>query len=294
MTVHDCVDRAARLLTDAGFPPDEARRDAAVLARSVLGWTTAQWASRLRDDAPDNLVERLAPLATRRSRHEPVAYITGIREFYGRPFQVTPSVLIPRPETEGIIDEALTALRARDVVSNPLIVDVGTGSGCIAITLALEWPGARIIATDISAEALEVAKANAAALGASMVEFARVGSEQFLPPSIASANLIVSNPPYVAESDRASLSRDVRDFEPAAALFAGDDGLDVIRMLVPAAAKHLAAGGQLISRDRRRPGRCSVEDRRGKRPDSPGYQARSPGHSPDRGRAPRGRSGLID
>ena len=246
MTVHDCVDRAARLLTDAGFPLDEARRDAAVLARSVLGWTTAQWASLLRDDAPDNLMERLEPLATRRSRHEPVAYITGTREFFGRPFQVTPSVLIPRPETEGIIDEALAVLRARDAVSNPLIVDVGTGSGCIAITLALEWPGARIIATDISAETLNVAKANAAALGAPVVEFSLVGSGQFLPPSIGGADLIVSNPPYVAERDRASLSRDVRDFEPAAALFAGDDGLAVIRTLVPEAAKRLATGAALI------------------------------------------------
>jgi len=161
-------------------------------------------------------------------------------------------VLIPRPETEGIVEEALrsgssgSSGSAGSAGSDQLIVDVGTGSGCIAITLALELPHARIVATDISAAALEIAKANAAALGASTVEFAEIGRDEFLPSNIACANLIVSNPPYIAEKDRASLSRDVRDFEPAAALFAGDDGLDVIRRLVPVAAKRLASDGQLI------------------------------------------------
>jgi release factor glutamine methyltransferase len=129
--------------------------------------------------------------------------------------------------------------------SRPLIVDVGTGSGCIAITLALEWPSARVFATDISSAALEVARTNAEALGAT-VEFLQVIDTELFPADLPAAGLIVSNPPYVSERDRASLMPDVRDFEPALALFAGDDGLEVIRALVPAAARALAPGGALV------------------------------------------------
>ena len=243
MTVHESLARAVGILEDAGFTPEDARSDVAVLARHALGWTMADWAVRLRDGAPPDLAGRLGDMAARRARHEPIAYITGTREFYGRAFHVTPSVLIPRPETEGLIDEALKVRRAG---SRPLIIDVGTGSGCIAVTLALEWPGSRLVGTDTSPAALEVAESNARALGAASAEFVHVAADEFFPARFTGIDLIVSNPPYVSERDRQSLSADVRDFEPHTALFAGSDGLDLIRLLIPRAANALARGGMLL------------------------------------------------
>jgi release factor glutamine methyltransferase len=243
VTVHESLARAVGILEDAGFTPEDARSDVSVLARHVLGWTMADWAVRLKDAAPADLADRLAHAAARRARHEPIAYITGTREFYGRPFHVTPSVLIPRPETEGLIDEAL---RVRRTGSRPFIIDVGTGSGCIAVTLALEWPGSRVVGTDISPAALEVAQSNARALGAVSAEFVHVGADEFFPAHYTRVDLVVSNPPYVSERDRESLRADVRDFEPHTALFAGNDGLDLIRLLIPRAANALARGGMLL------------------------------------------------
>jgi release factor glutamine methyltransferase len=134
----------------------------------------------------------------------------------------------------------------RPARSRPLIIDVGTGSGCIAVTLALEWPGARVVGTDISQAALEVAQSNARALGAVSAEFVHVAADEFFPAPFTGVDLIVSNPPYVSERDRESLSADVRDFEPHTALFAGNDGLDLIRRLIPRAANALARGGMLL------------------------------------------------
>jgi len=243
VTVHESLARAVGILEDAGFTPEDARSDVAVLARHAMGWTMAEWAVRLRDGAPPDLAGRLADMAARRARHEPIAYITGTREFYGRAFHVTPSVLIPRPETEGLID---TALKGRRAGSRPLVIDVGTGSGCIAITLALEWPGSRVVGTDISPAALEVAQSNARALGAVSAEFVHVAADEFFPAHFRGVDLIVSNPPYISERDRESLPADVRDFEPHTALFAGNDGLDLIRLLIPRAANALARGGMLL------------------------------------------------
>jgi release factor glutamine methyltransferase len=250
VTILECARAAARVLVDAGFAPDEARRDASVIARDALGWSLTDWAARNREPAPQALGERLLAMARRRATREPVAYITGSREFFGRAFRVTPAVLIPRPETEILVEASLGILRAEespgvlDPRVSPVILDVGTGSGCVAITLALECPAARITAADISPAALGVAMANAGTLGAGRVEFveASLVPARLLPrPSI-----IVSNPPYVPERDRASLPPDVRDFEPAAALFAGWDGLDVIRQLVREARAALLPGGWLL------------------------------------------------
>src|SRR5580765_6197994 len=158
MTVSDCVNDAAGVLVAAGFASDDARRDASVLARHALGWTLTHWATGSRETAPDDLPARLMAFARRRATHEPVAYITGVREFYGRDFAVTPAVLIPRPETEALVEDVLRALESAQ--PGATVVDVGTGSGCIAITIALERPSARVIATDVSAAALDVARAN--------------------------------------------------------------------------------------------------------------------------------------
>jgi release factor glutamine methyltransferase len=177
-------------------------------------------------------------LIARRLAHEPVAYLTGEREFYGRTFQVTPDVLIPRPETELLVDEALKHLPDR----RPLIVDVGTGSGCVAVTLSLEAPQADLVATDISAAALAVARSNGERLGA-RVSFVEASLTSNIEGEV---DLVVSNPPYIALADRASLPPDVRDHEPGLALFGGEDGLSVIRDLVTAAARALRPGGWIL------------------------------------------------
>src|SRR5262245_3942501 len=236
---------AAARLQAAGLSPDEATRSAIVLARFVLGWTAADWLSRSREPTPREFSGAFAPLIARRSRHEPVAYIVGEREFYGRPFIVTRDVLIPRPETEIVVEEVL-----RQHPGTPVLLDFGTGSGCIAITLALECPTARVIAIDSSGKALAVARQNTERLGADdRVEFLSTPESD---PSLrgalrdASVDVIAANPPYVATAGRTSLPQEVADFEPAIALFAGVDGLDVIRALLPMAARVLVPGGWLV------------------------------------------------
>jgi release factor glutamine methyltransferase len=172
-----------------------------------------------------------------RMQGKPTQYITGHQEFYGREFRVTPDVLIPRPETEHVIETALA--RSRNATS---ILDIGTGSGAIAVTLALET-SARVVATDISAAALRVASGNARDLNAS-VHFVACD----LGSAIASGSfdLVVSNPPYIPESDAPSLQTEVRDHEPAIALYGGTDGFDVYRRLIPEAGRLLKPGGWLV------------------------------------------------
>jgi release factor glutamine methyltransferase len=169
-----------------------------------------------------------------RLKGKPTQYITGIQEFYGRDFRVTRDVLIPRPETEHLIDAAL-ARRGKN------ILDIGTGSGAIAVTLALETK-ARVTATDLSVAALQVAAGNARALGA-QVDFVACDLASALKPGF---DLIVSNPPYVPSATRANLQREVRDYEPDLALYGGSDGMEVYRHLIPQADPLLAPGGWLL------------------------------------------------
>lgn len=246
MTLRDCLTAAARALGASGFSAEDSRRDAAVLARWLLGWDAARWLVHQENEASAEFAVRLRALVERRAAHEPVAYIIGVREFYGRPFRVTPAVLIPRPETELAIEEALAMLSApgQEMPAGAAAVDVGTGSGCLAITLALEHPGLRLVAADTSPAALTIAQENAQAHGvADRITFVHGA---LIPPQPAPVPLIVANPPYVADVDRPSLPRGVIEFEPASALFAGPDGLDVIRELIPAAATALAPGGALV------------------------------------------------
>lgn len=242
MTVAECARRATSMMLDAGWQLEDARRDVAVLARHLLGWDAAAWLTGQRDPVSDAVAHELDRLVARRARGEPVAYLTGDREFYGRPFRVSPAVLIPRPETELLVERALAAIDARRD-GNISVVDVGTGSGCIAVTIALERPAAQVLATDVSRDALEVARANAARLGA--VQRVRFTHDTLTGPADA-VDVIVSNPPYIAERDREFVMRDVRDFEPSGALFAGIDGLDVIRKLINRAAVALRPGGSLL------------------------------------------------
>jgi release factor glutamine methyltransferase len=223
-----------------GPHPERARRDAELLLLNLIQRDRAFLISHSHDNLSAEGVVRYYALIERRLSGEPIQYITGETEFYGLPFEVTRDVLIPRPETEHLVEKVL-ALAAN--FQHPQIVDVGTGSGAIAVALAYKLPDARITAIDISAAALALARANAELNGvANRISF--VEGDLLAPVANEKFEIVVSNPPYVAESDRASLSVEVRDYEPALALFAGS-GLDIYRRLIPAARSALAPAGFL-------------------------------------------------
>ena len=241
MTIHDLVQGARDRLVSAGISANLAALDAELLARQVLGWDRARFLIDRNEKATSVFLLKYEPLVARRERREPVSYILGTREFWRLDFEVGPDVLIPRQETEFIIEEALAVL---DQASAPLIVDVGTGSGCIGISLAREFPAARVIATDLSTHALEVAKRNAARHG--VIDRMTFVETSFLDGVETGVDLIVSNPPYVPSVSRRGLTPEVRDYEPSVALFGGEDGLYGLRSVLEGAAATLAPGGWLI------------------------------------------------
>lgn len=217
----------------------EPRLDAEVLLARVLERERAWLYAHAEAEPGERSAERYRALIARRAAGEPLQYLTGVQEFYGRPFAVSPAALIPRPETELLVEAALEAMEA----GRPMrVLDVGTGSGCIAVTLALERPHAIVIATDRSRPALALARRNAQALGA-RVELV----EADLMAGLGGAwDVIVSNPPYVAEGELAGLQTEVRDHEPHAALIAGPAGTEVYARLIPAAHAGLRRGGWLV------------------------------------------------
>lgn len=241
MTIHDLVQGARDRFVQAGISANLASLDAEVLARRVLGWDRARFIADRHEAASSGFLLNFEHLVARRVRREPVSYIVGTREFWGLDFEVTPDVLIPRPETEFIVEEALERIE-KD--SRPLIVDVGTGSGCIAIALAHEVPGAHVIATDVSGVALAVARRNAARHGVG--DRVRFVETSFLDGIDEAIDLVVSNPPYVPSVSAPGLTPEVRDYEPSVALFGGEDGLEGLRCVLEAALPRLVAGGWLI------------------------------------------------
>jgi release factor glutamine methyltransferase len=220
-----------------GPHPERARRDAELLLTHTLKKSRAWLLAHAEKELSDEQEATYMALVSLRRKGEPIQYITGETEFYGLPFHVTPDVLIPRPETEHLVEKVIE-LAAR--FEQPRIVDVGTGSGAIAIALAHKLPHAQIAATDICSRALAVARENAKRNGVDL----RFLSGDLL-DSVAGERfeIIVSNPPYVPSADRATLSIEVREYEPGLALFAGDDGLDVCRRLIPTAFGALTPGG---------------------------------------------------
>ncbi len=241
MTIRQRIAAARARLRDAGISPDEADLDGRLLAEHVLGWTPERLLIDEGHAETPEFSARYDVLVERRARHEPIAYIVGHQEFWGLEFEVAPAVLIPRPETELIVESALEVI-PRDRPCD--VADICTGSGCIAVALAKERPRARIVAIELSNAALEIARRNASRHGAAdRIDFER---EDLFGDSGRAFDVVVSNPPYVAEADRPSIQPEVRDHEPALALFAGPDGLHVIRRLVGEAPSRLRAGGSLI------------------------------------------------
>jgi len=238
-TVGDLLAQSAAGLADRAG--DGARAEAEILLAHCLGCDrTALWA-RPETAVPSAVAAACRALARRRAAGEPVAYLVGHRGFWTLELEVTPAVLIPRPETELLVEQVLAAFPADAPVR---LVDLGTGSGAIALAVAAERPCWEILATDAAADALAVARRNAARLGLVAVAF-RLGdwAQAFRPGERFS--VIVSNPPYVAEGDPHLVEGDL-PWEPRAALVAGPDGLDAIRRLAATAPAHLAPGGWLL------------------------------------------------
>ncbi len=232
---------AGTLLRSSPLPGLEAR----ILLAHALGWRRTELITRREDPLDEIAVARYRALEARRTQGEPIAQIVGVREFFGLPFEVTPSVLIPRPETELLVETALAAIES---VVHPRVLDLGTGSGAIAVAIASARPDARVWAIDRSPEALAVAARNAAHL----LDSARPGGPlqwlqgdwyAALSPS-PSFDMIVSNPPYIAAGDPHLREGDLR-FEPRGALTDEADGLSAIRAIAAGAGAFLAPGGQL-------------------------------------------------
>jgi release factor glutamine methyltransferase len=236
---------------------------AEVLLMHALGRDRAWMYSHPEEILDAATAEKYRSLIARRAAGEPTQYLTGHQEFWGLDFEVTPAVLIPRPETEHVMEVALARLGERGIKihldtgaprATLHIADVGTGSGCLAIALAYELPHAEIIATDISAAALEVARRNASRLSvpphdlAGRIHFIQADLLPPLPTENPSPrfDLIVSNPPYIADSESATLQREVRDHEPHSALFAGPTGIEIYMRLVDEAQKQLRDRGILV------------------------------------------------
>jgi len=235
-TIREAYRQASSLLSRGGI--DDPGRQAELLIQEVLGWTRTRYLLSWDEPFPEDKELLLERMLSRRLNGEPLQYIVGQQEFYGIPFRVNRSVLIPRPETELLVEAVMR--RGREWVQAdgriPRVLDVGTGSGAIAVTLAVKCPGWRITASDISQEALQVAQSNAEMNGvADRISWVH---GDLLEPWLArdetafDYDILVSNPPYIAEDELATLQVEVREFEPHTALVGGKDGLRVYARLV--------------------------------------------------------------
>jgi release factor glutamine methyltransferase len=245
MTLQQALLSAARRLAADPQLSESARRDAESLMLHTLGISRSTLLSDPTRELSEEQFRSYETAIDRRLRHEPVQYITGAQEFYGLSFRLTPAVLIPRPETEHLVEAVLDRLPH----DSPLeILDIGTGSGAIAIALATHLSYAGLTALDLSPSALEIAQMNAVALNVShRIHFAVSDLLKALTPQQKHGyfDAIVSNPPYVPTTDAAELHPQVRDYEPASALFAGTDGLGIYKELIPQAHEALKPGGLL-------------------------------------------------
>ena len=242
-TIAEALKEAGERLRAASVPND--LLDAQTLLAEAGGFDRTYLIINFNQQLSEGILSAFRTMVDRRAAGEPLQYITGRQEFFGLDFEVTPDVLIPRPETEMIVEEAIRIVQ-QDWVARPVIVDVGAGSGAIAVALARELGDARVIASDVSEAALRVARRNAARHGlGDRVDFIAsdlldaFAEEEF-------ADFILSNPPYVSSKEIPSLQREVRDWEPRLALTDSNDGLSLYRRLLKDAPSRLRPGGHLI------------------------------------------------
>ena len=249
ITIHHRVAEARDRLRAAGIAPAEADLSARLLAEHLLGWDTARLFTSGGDAEPAGFAGSFDALVARRAAREPLHYIVGHREFWGLDLEVSPAVLIPRPDTELIVEVALELFPSP--AGRLAVAEAGTGCGCLAVAIACERPNAHVTATEISEAALDVARRNARRHGvADRITFLQ---GDLLAPLSAGGDLgrdfdfdfIMANPPYVAERSRPGLQPEVRDHEPDVALFGGDDGLHLIERLVDQVPARLRRGGYL-------------------------------------------------
>jgi release factor glutamine methyltransferase len=241
MTAREAIDRAMRSLALAGIP--EPRAEARRLLSLAMGVAVEGIVAASDRSLESDVLARFDSLVARREAHEPFAYIAGAREFWSLPFRVTPATLIPRPDTETVVEAALEHVRAR-ANPKPRILDLGTGSGCILLALLSELPGAEGVGVDRSEAALGVAADNARRLGLSARAAFRLGD--WSAGMSGRFDLIVSNPPYIPDGDVSSLAADVAQFEPISALAGGSDGLDAYRAIACMVPPLLTADAALI------------------------------------------------
>jgi release factor glutamine methyltransferase len=244
-TITQAIDEGAARLKASNI--EHERRTAGVLLAHVLDVDRTHLLINSAEQVREEDYAVYLRFVERRAAGEPLQYITGHQEFYGLDFVVNPAVLIPRPETEFLVERVINL--GNDSMESPLIADVGTGSGCIAISAAVTLPSARVIATDISTAALEVARRNAARHDvANRIEF--IQGDLLDPLAILrlenSVDVLASNPPYVNEGRPDLIQREVRDWEPREALFGGDDGLEFYRRLLADGLKFVKSGGFLV------------------------------------------------
>ena len=245
-TISEAIAEGSRQLQSSSV--DEARRTAGVLLCHLLGIDRTRLLTKSDQQIEEPNYQSYLQLIERRAAGEPLQYIIGHQEFYGLDFIVTPDVLIPRPETEFLVEQVIK-LSGESHLIEPLIVDVGTGSGCIAVAIATSRPNAKIIATDVSASALAVAQKNAERNGVGgRIEFLE---GDLLEPLFgrgleSSVDILASNPPYVEEGRPELVQREVRDWEPHTALFGGADGLNFYRRLLADGLKYVKPGGYLV------------------------------------------------
>jgi len=241
-SLHETLAAARAQLVSAGITPAEAAVDVPLFACTILGWDRARLLAERSASPPASLEPRLSAWIARRIAREPAAYIVGVREFWGLDFGVSPSVLIPRPESEFIVEETLEILTGMDLKA-PRLADIGTGSGNLAVSVAHEAARCHVVATDVSGEALGVARANARRHGVD----ARIAfvETSYLDGVEDVFDLIMANPPYVKDGDKPALGRDVRH-EPDVALFGGATGLRGLQAVLDAAVAKVRPGGWLV------------------------------------------------
>jgi release factor glutamine methyltransferase len=242
LTVSEALHHAEHRLREAGVP--EPALDAELLLRHVLGWDRAAVIARRADTVPATEEKTLFALVDERAARRPLQHVTGTQAFWRHEFLITPDVLVPRPETEILVEAALELMRGLEA---PVVVDVGTGSGCIALSIAAERPDADVHAVDISAAALAVVRENARRLGQTRVELHEGDLLEPVAHLGGKVDIVVSNPPYVDPGELPSLAPEVRDHEPRQALLAPDGPYGIYGRLADASCRLLRPGGHLLA-----------------------------------------------